>query len=101
MLKTTAKMSSVDKELVDKNRIEQKQINEKQVSYEDFTEDELEFLKRPVEHQRWYEWFSKSSSEEEKRLIVKLDIFICLYLFLSSFVKTLDSTAVTYAYVWA
>lgn len=92
-------MKNPEKELIDKTKIELRKINEKDISDEDFTENELEFLNSPIEPQRWYQWFSKSNSQQEKDLIIKLDLFIWLYLFLSSFVKTLDSTAVTYAYV--
>lgn len=64
-----------------------------------YTLEEEEYLTAPVQPQRWYQWFSKSDTHEEKKLIIKLDLCIWLYLFLSSFVKTLDSTAVSYAYV--
>lgn len=89
----------MDNELINKKQIEQEQINEKQISYENITEEEFEFLNRPVEPQKWYQWFSKSDSQEERELIIKLDLIIWLYLFLSSFAKTPDCTVVTYAYV--
>lgn len=69
------------------------------VSSGDFTSEELEYLERKDLPQRWYQWFSRTDTREEKVLIAKLDLLVWLYLFLSSFVKTLDSTAVTYSYV--
>jgi hypothetical protein len=49
--------------------------------------------------QAWYQWFAKTDSTAERRLLVKLDLLILIYVFLSSFVKTLDSSAVSYSYV--
>ncbi|CDK24064.1 unnamed protein product [Kuraishia capsulata CBS 1993] len=60
---------------------------------------DVEFLNIKVETQPFYKWFSPTDTPAEKRLIIKLDLLILVYLFLSSFVKTLDSSAVTYAYV--
>lgn len=88
------------------------QINEKDSSITDvvgdssassnepeFTKEELEYLRREDLPQRWYQWFSPTDTKEEKVLILKLDLIVWLYLFLSSFVKTLDSTAIQYSYV--
>lgn len=77
--------------------IEKKLVEEDKVIV--YTEEEQEFMNREVIPQRWYQWFSKSDTWEEKKLIIKLDFSIWLYLFLSSFVKTLDSSTVSYAYV--
>lgn len=63
------------------------------------TEEELAYLETPQAPQRWYQWFSPSDTKIEKKLIVKLDLLVLVYLFLTSFVKTLDSSAVSYAYV--
>lgn len=63
-----------------------------------FTTEELEFLAKPTISHKWYQWFSDSDSKEERILITKLDLLVWLYLFLSLFVKTLDSTAVSYSY---
>lgn len=64
-----------------------------------FTQTETEFLAAQVIPQRWYQWFSLLDLPAEKKLITKLDLCIWVYLFLSYFVKTLDLTAVSYAYV--
>lgn len=65
---------------------------------EHFTEDELNYLAAtPIPH-KWYCWFSESDTKEERILISKLDLLVWLYLFLSSFVKTLDSSAISYSY---
>lgn len=65
----------------------------------ELTQEDIEFLNIKVVSQPWYRYFSPTDTKEERRLIVKLDLLILLYLFLSSFVKTLDSSAVSYAYV--
>lgn len=65
----------------------------------ELTQQDYEFLQIEQIPQRWYQWFAKSDSKAEKKLIIKLDLLILIYLFLSSFVKTLDSSAVSYAYV--
>lgn len=64
-----------------------------------YTAEEQEFLNSAVIPQKWYQWFSESDTAAEKKLIIKLDLCIWLYLFLSSFVKTLDLSAISYAYV--
>lgn len=63
------------------------------------TENEIAFLNIEVRPQPIYKWFSPTDTPAEKKLIVKLDLLILVYLFLTSFVKTLDSSAVSYAYV--
>ncbi|SCU91210.1 LAMI_0E05094g1_1 [Lachancea mirantina] len=65
----------------------------------ELTAEDYEFLKIKVVHQPWYKYFSPTDTPDERKLIVKLDLLILIYLFLSSFVKTLDSSAVPYAYV--
>ncbi|CDF88702.1 related to permease of the major facilitator superfamily [Zygosaccharomyces bailii] len=65
----------------------------------ELTEEDYAFLNTKVVSQPWYKYFSPTDTEEERRLVLKLDALILVYLFLSSFVKTLDSSAVTYAYV--
>ncbi|KAM9932297.1 hypothetical protein OXX80_008071 [Metschnikowia pulcherrima] len=64
-----------------------------------YTVEEQEYLHKDVIPQKWFQWFSESDTPAEKRLIIKLDLCIWLYFFLSSFVKTLDSSAISYAYV--
>lgn len=49
--------------------------------------------------QKWYQWFSPTDSPEERRLILKLDGLILAYLWISYWVKTLDSATMSAAYV--
>ncbi|AQZ11966.1 hypothetical protein BZL39_D00180 [Zygosaccharomyces parabailii] len=65
----------------------------------ELNEEDIEFLNIKVVNQPWYRYFAPTDTPKEKKLILKLDLYILLYLFLSSFVKTLDSSAVSYAYV--
>lgn len=63
------------------------------------TQEEVDFLNIKVKPQPIYKWFAPTDTPAEKKLIMKLDVLILTYLFLSSFVKTLDSSSVTYSYV--
>ncbi len=63
------------------------------------TQEDVDFLNIEVKPQPIYKWFSPTDTPAERKLIFKLDMLILVYLFLSSFVKTLDSSAITYAYV--
>ncbi|KAH8705509.1 major facilitator superfamily domain-containing protein [Talaromyces proteolyticus] len=54
-------------------------------------------VEKPIN--RWYHWYEPGTSKEEKWLIFKLDFFILLYTCLTFFVKYLDQTNITNAYV--
>ncbi|KAK7202527.1 major facilitator superfamily domain-containing protein [Myxozyma melibiosi] len=47
---------------------------------------------------KWYHWFDETDTPEERRYIMKLDLFITSYCFLSYWVKNLDQTNVNNAY---
>jgi len=49
--------------------------------------------------QKWYQWFSPDDSPAERRLILKLDGLIMVFVFLAYWAKTLDSSATSTAYV--
>ncbi|PON23348.1 pantothenate transporter liz1 [Trichoderma gamsii] len=49
--------------------------------------------------QKWYQWFSPSDTPEERRLILKLDALIMIFVFLAYWAKVLDSSATSAAYV--
>ncbi|KAK2603420.1 hypothetical protein QQS21_004370 [Conoideocrella luteorostrata] len=55
--------------------------------------------KGKIDSRRWYHWHKPGSTKEEKWLVSKLDIFILLYTCLTFFVKYLDQTNVTNAYL--
>ncbi|KAK9460640.1 major facilitator superfamily domain-containing protein [Lipomyces oligophaga] len=48
---------------------------------------------------KWYHWFDETDTPEERRYIIKLDLLITSYCFLSYWVKNLDQTNVNNAYV--
>ncbi|KAL2402444.1 MFS transporter PfmaC [Exophiala dermatitidis] len=48
---------------------------------------------------RWFQWYEPGISKAEKRLVFKSDCFILTYTCLTFFVKYLDQTNVTNAYV--
>ncbi|TVY37216.1 putative transporter [Lachnellula subtilissima] len=47
----------------------------------------------------WYHWYAESDSPEERRLIRKLDLLIVPYAFLGYWIKFIDQTNITNAYV--
>lgn len=49
--------------------------------------------------QKWYQWFSPSDTPEERRLILKLDALIMIFVFLAYWAKVLDQSATSAAYV--
>lgn len=52
-----------------------------------------------VPRQKWYQWFSPNDTPEERRLILKLDVLIMIFVFLAYWAKVLDSSATSAAYV--
>lgn len=64
-----------------------------------------EALSRPISHigierkQKWYQYFSPRDTPAERRLILKLDGLIIVFLFLAHWAKVLDSSATSTAYV--
>lgn len=52
-----------------------------------------------VRQQKWYQYFSPTDSPEERRLILKLDGLIVVFVFLAYWAKVLDSSATSTAYV--
>ena len=49
--------------------------------------------------QRWYQYFSPADTPAERKLILKLDATILVFVFLAYWAKTLDSSATSTAYV--
>lgn len=49
--------------------------------------------------QKWYQYFSPTDTPEERRLILKLDGLIVVFVFLAYWAKVLDSSATSTAYV--
>jgi hypothetical protein len=52
-----------------------------------------------VVRQKWYQWFSPTDTPEERRLILKLDALIMIFVFLAYWAKVLDQSATSAAYV--
>ena len=49
--------------------------------------------------QKWYQWFSPSDTQEERRLVLKLDALIMVFVFFAYWAKVLDSSATATVYV--
>lgn len=56
-------------------------------------------VEKPYIRQKWYQWYSPDDSPAERRLILKLDGLIMIFVFLAYWAKTLDSSATSTAYV--
>ncbi|KAM3504492.1 hypothetical protein MY10362_003540 [Beauveria mimosiformis] len=57
---------------------------------------------KPVQRsvvRRWYHWYDAGASKQERKLLRKLDFFILTYTCLTFFIKYLDQTNVTNAYL--
>ncbi|ORY88672.1 major facilitator superfamily domain-containing protein [Leucosporidium creatinivorum] len=68
------------------------------------SDSDVALLKSPQqlideEERRWYQWFSKTDTPAERRLIVKLDLLIVLFSVACYWVKYLDQTNISNAYV--
>ncbi|VEU21587.1 DEKNAAC102310 [Brettanomyces naardenensis] len=48
---------------------------------------------------KWYNWFEPGTSPQEKKLIIKMDFFLMTYMVISWFLKYLDQTNISNAYV--
>lgn len=61
--------------------------------------DEYEYKPKILKDQKFWQWFSKEDTREERILVTKLDFLICLYSFAMYFVKYLDQANISNAYV--
>ncbi|KAK9245617.1 major facilitator superfamily domain-containing protein [Lipomyces tetrasporus] len=64
--------------------------------------DEYEYrdlYERNGRQHKWYHWFDENDTAEDRRYILKLDVFITSYCLISYWVKNLDQTNVNNAYV--
>lgn len=69
--------------------------------YKFFDEYEYRAPKVKKPNQAWwrYRWFDESYSPQEKKLLIKLDLTVGVYAFLGYWIKFLDSSNLTNAYV--
>lgn len=68
------------------------------VDYDQSKEDPSQIPREPV-RQKWYQWFAPTDTPAERRLILKLDGLIIVFVFLAYWAKVLDSSATSTAYV--
>lgn len=62
-------------------------------------EHELNAQALQLPRQKWYEWFAPTDTPAERKLILKLDGLIIVFVFLAYWAKVLDSSATSTAYV--
>ena len=56
-------------------------------------------LAGPYVRQKWYQYFSPDDTPAERRLIIKLDALILIFVFLAYWAKVLDSSSTSTACV--
>ncbi|QLL33667.1 hypothetical protein HG536_0E05780 [Torulaspora globosa] len=64
-----------------------------------FDEGEYRRNKAVASRNPWYSWFNGSTSQEERKLILKLDILLAFYSCMAYWVKYLDTVNLNNAYV--
>lgn len=64
-----------------------------------FNEYEYRHNSSKQDNHKWYHWFEDTDTPEEKRLILKLDLTLCLFAFILYWVKYLDQTNMNNAYI--
>lgn len=52
-----------------------------------------------IKPHKWYHWYEETDTPAERRLLLKLDLILCLFSFLMYWVKSLDSININSAYV--
>lgn len=67
--------------------------------YHFFDEYEFRQSKKVRSTHKWYHWFNETDTPAEKKLILKLDVLLCLYSMMAYWVKYLDQTNLNNAYV--
>lgn len=55
--------------------------------------------KSATQRKKWFHWSEETDTPEERRLIIKLDLFLCFFAFVMYWVKNLDSSNISNAYV--
>ncbi|KAG7660376.1 uncharacterized protein J8A68_006110, partial [[Candida] subhashii] len=64
-----------------------------------FDEFEYRVTKETKGRRKWYKWFHEDDTPEERRLILKIDLLLTLYSMMAYWIKYLDSTNLTNAYI--
>jgi len=64
-----------------------------------FNEYEYRLNSYETKKHKWWYWFDEGTSKAEKKLLWKLDILVAFYVFLIYWVKSLDSSNLSNAYV--
>lgn len=64
-----------------------------------FDEYEYRLNKYETSRHKWWYWFDEGTSRQEKVLICKLDVLIAFYVFIVYWVKSLDQSNISNAYV--
>ncbi|KAK6465828.1 putative permease [Scheffersomyces coipomensis] len=67
--------------------------------YKFFDEYEYRVTNKVKSNRKWYHWFHDDDTAAERRVIVKIDILLTLYSLMAYWVKYLDQTNLTNAYV--
>ncbi|CAI5756052.1 unnamed protein product [Candida verbasci] len=64
-----------------------------------FDEYEYRITTNTKNKRKWYKWFHDDDTPEERKLIVKIDLLLTVYSLMAYWVKYLDQTNITNAYI--
>ena len=67
--------------------------------YNFFNEYEYRVTSKVKQRRKWYKWFHDDDTPEERRVIMKIDLLLTFYSLMAYWVKYLDQTNLTNAYV--
>lgn len=107
-LPTTGSISEDSSPLEHKSEAKKEEVEESEIEYRDeanrpwwnyFNEGEYRRNKKVGKKNPWYSWFNGSTSAQEKKLILKLDILLAFYSCMAYWVKYLDTVNLNNAYV--
>ncbi|CAI5760623.1 unnamed protein product [Candida verbasci] len=92
----------------EKKSISKVEVNELSFEYRDeanrpwwkfFDEYEYRITSQFKSNRKWYKWFHDEDTPEERKLILKIDLLLTFYSLMAYWVKYLDQTNLTNAYV--
>ncbi|KAG7661916.1 uncharacterized protein J8A68_004567, partial [[Candida] subhashii] len=103
-----AELSEPLEKLESKNEVEVEVVESTSLEYRDeknrpwwkfFDEFEYRVNKETKAKRKWYKWFHEDDTPEERRLILKIDLLLTLYSLMAYWIKYLDQTNLTNAYI--
>ncbi|RLV96183.1 putative transporter SEO1 [Spathaspora sp. JA1] len=96
--KPSSKEDAIEIEVKESNALEYRDEKDRPW-WKFFDEYEYRVNKETKSKRKWYKWFHEDDTPEERRVILKIDLLLTLYSLMAYWVKYLDQTNLTNAYV--